>query len=386
LDQLPQTIPDEELLALLGNVLDVDAGTEATSKLRLRFFHPGFSWQALVDLALAHDLLPALVFALSKRSLLPPVPATLAPARQATHVTTRLASAYSQHLARQADLREQLIAVVAALNARGRVPVLLKGAVHLTRQERSWNEARSMRDLDILVRAADAPAAYDVLLSLGYLSDPDPPPLDRHLPEMRLMQRSGTIELHTEALAFRARRILRTDEVWTRAEMQAFAGRDVRILPPEWHLLHGLLHHQVSDRGHVRRLLALKGLWEFAMVGNEVSAEGWQSIIAHMREHHAIDVLGSWVIQANRLFGLPIPSGFAISDSARRNAVATFRRASAPYALRWILFTADRLRFAFSLDTLAVRYGDDGNSSLPKAALAHLMFLLRRFRARVLRS
>jgi hypothetical protein len=36
-------------------------------------------------------------------------------------------------------------------------------------------------------------------------------------------------------------------------------------------LLHGLLHHQLADRGHARHMLAIKGLWEFSRVGTEVS-------------------------------------------------------------------------------------------------------------------
>ncbi len=383
LDRLTPTITDDSMLGLLGGILETNPTPESTSALRLRFFQPDFSWQTLVDLAVAQDVLPALIYALDKRRLLPPVPPTMREGARIEHVTTRLAATYRQHLARQADLRDQLVTILGVLNRHGIVPVILKGAVHLT-MKTGWHEARSMRDIDILVRPSEAATANCLLISSGYRSDPDPPPLDRHLPELRLLDRCGTIEIHTEALAFTARHALMTDEVLQRAEARSFAGAVLRSLPPEWHMLHGMLHHQLADRGHARRLLAIKGVWEFAMVGGELSREGWCSIIEHAGERGIIDVLTSWIVQANWLFGLRIPDGLAISDRARGHAEATFKRTRASYTVRWALFTADRLRFAFRTETLAIRYGAAKNGTLHKARLHHLVFLICTYWRRLL--
>lgn len=382
MDHLAPSIFDDDLLALLGRILEPDPTPESTSGLRLRFFQPGFSWQALVDLAIAQDVLPALIFSLKQRCLLPPIPATAADDLRAAHVTHQLEAAYQRHLERQADLSEQLVEVVPALNRRGIVPALLKGAVHLTLSEPPWHKARSMRDIDILVPTSEAPNANRILQSIGYRSDLDPPPLDRHLPELRFPGRCGTIEIHMHALAFSARRMFTTEEVWARTEERAFAGGTLRVLPWEWHLFHGMLHHQVADRGYSRRLLAIKGLWEFTMVGNGLSPEAWNSVVDHASECGVIDVLASWASQANRLFGFKIPSELPISDRARAHADATFKRASAPYKIRWAYFTGDRLRFAFRRETLAVRYGLTGADSLTKATLRHMIFLTRRYGSR----
>jgi len=123
LDHLPPTVTDDDLLALLGSVLAVAPTPPATASIRLQFFRPGFSWQALVDLAVAHEVLPPLIFSLNDRSLLPPVPAKLDDEGRTAHVTSRLAAAYAEHLARQADLQDQLIGTLAALDAQGMVPV-----------------------------------------------------------------------------------------------------------------------------------------------------------------------------------------------------------------------------------------------------------------------
>ncbi len=374
MDRLPPTIADEDLLALLGGVLASSPTPEATAKLRLRSFQPGFSWQALVDLAVAHDVLPPLIFALKQRSLLPPVPATLRGEAWTSHVTCRLDAAYAQHVERQADITAQLIAALAALNAEGIVPVLLKGAVHLTMPQAEWHGARAMRDLDILVRADDARRANATLSSLGYRADLDPPPLDRHLPELHLPNHAGAIEIHTEALSFPARHGFSTEEAFSRAELRSFAGADFQVLPPEWHLLHGVLHHQLADRGHARRMLAIKGLWEFARVGAEIPPTGWEAVIIHAKQRRIFDMLSSWTVQANRLFGFA-PSDAALRhDAGRKHADATFRRARAAYGLRQALFLADKLGFAFAPKTLALRYGK-GNV---RAVLSHIGFLWHR--------
>ena len=163
LDHLAPTIANDELLALLGKVLEPTPTAQSTGELRLRSYQPGFSWQALVDLAVAHEVLPPLVFALNQRALLPPVPKGLGDQARAAHVTNRLAVAYQEHSNRQADLREQLKLALAALNGKGIVPVLLKGAAHLTLAQPEWHQARGMRDLDILVSPAEVESASRAL-------------------------------------------------------------------------------------------------------------------------------------------------------------------------------------------------------------------------------
>jgi hypothetical protein len=375
LDHLPPTVTDDDLLALLGSVLAVAPTPQSTAELRLRSFQPGFSWQALVDLAAAHEVLPPLIFALKERSVLLPLPAKLGAEARAHHVTSRLEAAYAEHLARQADLRSQLLAALMALNTQDIVPVLLKGALHLTLQQPAWHEARAMRDLDLLVRTEDADRAHALLVSLGYRADPDPPPLDRHLPELFIPGRAGTIEIHTEALSFPARYALTTVEVLRHAEERSFEDARFSVLAPQWHALHGLLHHQLSDRGHARRMLSIKGLWEFARVGAEISPEGWSAIIAQAEQRDFLDMLSSWAVQANRLFGLEVPETLLRFEAGCGHADATFERARMSYGVRQALFLADKLRFAFTPRTLALRYGESNPGA---AALRHVSFLWSR--------
>ena len=384
LERLPPSA-SRPALELLGKILELNPTAASTAALRLGFFNNGFSWPALVAFANAHELLPPLVLALRQRSLLFPVPQAADADTRDKHITSRLTSAYNEHLARQDDLRDQLVAIVAALNRRKITPLLIKGACHLTATE-GWSLARGMRDLDLVVRPEQADDAKDVLIALGYWSD-DTSELSgqHHLAQMQRRDRHGAVEIHTAALAFNAAHVLTDDEIWQLSSSRNFQDASFCALPAAWHLLHGVLHHQVSDRGHARYLLALKGLWEFCMAANELSNDEWRLIASHMEARGRLDVLSSWIVQANRLFGLAVPDVVQISDAARDHADTTLRRAAWPYPARRALFIADQLRFAFDRETLALRYDSDPGQSTLGIAGKHLVYLARKYRGDALR-
>jgi hypothetical protein len=348
--------------------------------LRLAFFAPSFSWQELIDFANAQHILPAVVWSLRSRGLLLPLPATMNSRTRETHVTQRLTQAYDRHLALQHDLRDQLLAILAAFNERGIVPLLIKGARHLLTQE-SWWVARGMRDLDIMVRPEKAERARDILTELGYKPDYEPElEGQHHLPQMRREGWNGAIEIHIAPLAFNGAHLMSAGEAWDMSQAGEVEGRQFRVLPAAWHVLHGLLHHQVVDCGYRRRVLALKGLWEFSIGTNALTAQEIAEIAAHMERRGSLEVLADWLVQAHLVFALPLPDTLDISNAARASAQATLARADWPYPLRRVFYIADQLRFAFSPETLALRYQSRGNNSKLDMASRHLGFLARKYR------
>jgi hypothetical protein len=385
LDLLPPRISDPELLASLADILAVRAEAADTARLRLRLIGKTTSWQALVDLADRQGTVIPFIWALMRRSLLLPLPSSMVGADAAAHPTTQLTAIYDRHIARRRDQRDQLVAIIAALNRANVIPLLLKGARYLVAPVGPWCEARDMRDIDLLVRADDVRPTVDALQAAGYAFEAEFVPVDHHLPELWLAGCPSAVEIHTEALAFSARKILATEEVWRRGRRVSTPGGTFFALPGEWHLLHGLLNHQISDRGHVRRILAVKPLWEFAMLGSGLSEQDWRSIAGHMAASGHADVLGSWIVQATRLFGLVRPPAIDISLEARAHADATIAHAGASDWLRRGYFLADQLRFGFAKETLAVRYRL-GEAEVSLATVGrHLLFLARRYRGRMLR-
>jgi hypothetical protein len=384
LELLPPTIADAESLALLGEILRLKPTLAETSALRLRLFARNFSWQALVDLADAHGVLMPCVLALKQRSLLLPLPRagrgtsdnSQENVEDDAHVTSRLEAAYAQHLARREALRSELVAAVTALNGAGIVPLVIKGARYLTADCPPWSEARGMRDIDILVPRARGADAVAALRAAGYVAAAGETPTDHHLPEMRRGEDSFTVEPHIEALGFAARKLLPTDLLWGVSVPGQLASYRLSVLPPAWHMLHAALHHQVSDRGYARHVLAIKDVWEFAQLTDGLAAADWQAIMDHMRRAGAADMLGSFLAQAEMLFAAAFPAGVMPSPAARAHARATLRRAQSPAWLRRTLFVADKLRFAFAGETLAVRYPRSPAGPLGATA-RHVGFLFR---------
>jgi hypothetical protein len=350
--------------------------------MRLRLLNNGFSWQSLIDLALGQDVLPPLILTLSKRGLLLPVPRSTKSSGE-SHVTARLAAVYRQHLARRKREKRQLEEILSVLDDAGIISLILKGARYLVAPVGAWCEARTIRDIDILVRPRDGERALAALKAAGYQYGPDIALKHHHLPEIRRLGDPATVEIHTEVHSLDAQRVLSTEHVWANAAKSG-AGTFL-VMPTRWQALHCMLHHQISDHGYRRRILAVKALWEWTMLARDFSREDWDAITTHIQAADAADALGSWLVQSHRLFGAEIPAFVTISPDARANADATFRLASQPHWTRRAKFIADQLRFSFARETLALRYGKPPSRVSLVDAGRYLVHLLRQHRGRALR-
>jgi hypothetical protein len=382
LELLPPRVQSPALLVLLGDIFKDEVDLTELSALRLRLMRPDFSWQALLDLAAQHDVLPPLMHALDQRALLPPLPHRATVAGD-DHVTRRLQGYYRDHLARRALQTAQLQAILRQLNDAGIVPLILKGARYLIAPVASWSEARTFRDIDILLHPGDADRAFALLVAEGYRPGAAYMRNYHHLPDLQRQGEPASVELHTAALSMNGQTAMSTDFVWRHATKSADGS--FFVLAPKWQALHCLLHHQLCDRGYARRILALKPLWEWTMLTRNCSRDDWQDIAGHMREAGALDLLSSWLVQAQRLFGAPPPQTIAISARAAANAVATLKRASAPHWQRRTGFVADQLRYSFSKATLAARYGKAPEHISVADGMRYLMQLLRQHRGTLLR-
>jgi Uncharacterised nucleotidyltransferase len=382
LELLPPRIRNPDLLLLLADILATDADQAAVPGLRVRLMRPDFSWQALIDLAMQQDVLPPLIHALDQRALLPPLPQR-ATAAGDDHVTWRLQECYRDHLTRRKRQTAQLQDILGLLNGGGMVPLILKGARYLIAPVAPWSEARTFRDIDILLAPGDADRALALLIAEGYRPGETYMRNYHHLPDLEREGEPASVEIHVAALSVTGQRAMSTDFVWRHAVKAADGS--FFVLPAKWQALHCLLHHQLCDRGYARRILALKPLWEWTMLTRDCSRDDWQDIAAHMHAVGRSNLLDSWLVQALRLFGASVPQPIAISAAAAENAAATLKRASAPHWRRRTGFVVDQLRYAFSKDILAARYGKAPERISVADGGRYLLALLRQHRGNLLR-
>jgi hypothetical protein len=380
MELLPGRIADPALLQLLGRLLAVDDGAVDAAALRRRLLGEPGLLQSLVALADAQGVLVPLIWSARRRHLLPPEPA--AGRVPADHPMRQLSLRYRGHLERRQRQQGQLADLIGALNRQGIAPLLLKGARFLVDDRHPWAEARTMRDFDPLVAPAEAARAVAALEAIGYVSAP-PEPLHHHLPTLWLAEAPSAVELHLDALAAAAQPLLGTAELWARAIPRQDAFGRYSILPDGWQLLVAMLHHQVSDRGHARHILALKPLWEFAWLAAGLGAEQWAEIAQHLRARGGLDLLGDWVAQAAGLYGLPVRDGAVVSPAAAAAARRTLAHAGAPGWLRRTRFLADQLATGFSRPTMARRYEVTESEVSLRLYARHLGFLIRRYRGQM---
>ena len=380
MEWLPPKIVDRALLVTLVGILQPEPSASTIARLRENLYRPQFNWAVLVPFAAGQDLLAPLVWTLKSKHLMLPTPKGLAPDRRASFITTRLDDAFATHQAHHQDLRLQLQACITALNQAGIIPLALKGAQYLLDSGNGWCTARSMRDIDLLIRPQQAQTAMDALRGVGYVADEPSGLQSQHLPELRLAGRLGTVELHTEALAPAGRRFMPTNFIWQHAISQTTAAGTAMVLPPAWQALHAMLHHQASDDGYNQRILALKPLWEFICLTRSLSTPDWEMLSEQMAPEHGQDLLTSWCVQAELVYGQPLPAGLAISAAARLQARRCLSEAGQPEPLRRIRFLYRQLRRGFSGEILSMRYNVPASTVGVSLRLRHLRFLFRRYR------
>ena len=242
-----------------------------------------------------------------------------------------------------------------------------------------------MADFDLLLSPNQAERAFSALMAVGYRPNPGArfiPGLSHHLPALEHPREPVTVELHVRSLSPAADLVMSTEHVWTHA-VEA-GDRSCLILPSRWHALHGLLHHQIQDRGHVQRVLNIRALWEWASLAATFTVDDWDAVHAHMHSAGASDVLDSWIVQAERTFKLDVPRRHAVSAAGRAHAEASFRMAAKPYWRRRTRYIVHQLRVSFARETLALKYGTERSRVWPLVALTNLMDLLRAHRGKVL--
>ena len=236
-------------------------------------------WTAIAGLAGQHRLKPLLH---AQHGTNPAVPLAVRGDWQETHRATAL-----QAMLTRQELRE----CAALLETAGLAPIALKGA-WLRRHAYPAAALRPMRDLDLLVPAAQIFDGYAALLAAGYveLAPPEMPlteviRLDKHMPVL-VAPRGSMIELH-HRLWEPDGRLDHATPVQDEAALRARAVRDddgIRYLAPQDTLTHLIIHAVYSHRLDCGPLLLADidfllqtGAIDWADFWARAAAEGWRS-------------------------------------------------------------------------------------------------------------
>lgn len=170
----------------------------------------------------------------------------------------RLETVYYEQAARNALLHSALRDLLTAFRDAGMSIVVLKGAA-LAETVYGNLALRPMRDLDLLVRENDVPAAETVLVRLGYMADESFRPRSwyveqhHHLPPFLARDGPAVVEIHWQLAPAFVPVAVPVSELWERAGMTDVAGTRAPVLAPDDLVVHLALHLAGSD-GFVGKL------------------------------------------------------------------------------------------------------------------------------------
>jgi hypothetical protein len=189
---------------------------------------------------------------------------------------------------RNLRLRAQLAEAVAALNRRGIVPLLLKGAIPLFLSPVSRIPARMTSDLDLSVDAADEAGAQEGLSELGYVA----------LVGARGMARpqdAGILELRrTHTAEFGPPTVVERDR------------NHAKIPSPQSRALHWIAHDLLKEGDYWRGRIDLRHVYDLSQLVESENVD-WISLRAAMPDRRSRNALDVQLLALHDLFGVRIP-------------------------------------------------------------------------------
>ncbi len=309
-------------------------------------------WLAVLSLANQHLLGPALYARWRRLGWLPMLPAD---------VREYVADLHRLNRDRNRTLLHQMTEIVRALNRVHIVPIVLKGGIHLFESAYPGRDkgARMMRDLDILVPAADLERAVGILTELGYVVADRYPNGHHAYGEFSRPGVPGSVDLHTELVD--PYYVLPAEEV--RERSVALSAKHLRVAAPSPtdRILHHLLHAQVHYLGdYYHGTLRLNQLYEFAVLAKKYESEiDWNLIAGRMADFRLSTPLHSYLLATERLFGLRWP----LAAELRWRAGLHVRRCLLQFripALRFLAIPWGNLRGALAWHRMIFLYGRHG--------------------------
>jgi putative nucleotidyltransferase-like protein len=320
-------------------------------------------WQATVDLAERHLLLPALWPALLEKNLATELPPALRQfmagrgtrgpgGEERQSVFLVLESAYAANLARNCAIRAELLAILSALNGAGVEPALLKGSRLLLSDAKADAAWRVLRDIDLLLRPEDWRAGLAALGTLGYRATAGDAGLPRQ--GVALIRNEGPteIDLHVTPLSLHEPLSLpawlTAEGFWQRAESTALEGCRYRRLPVAESLVHGVLHTEVADLNHEAGDWVLRYLYETAKATREAGETLDWSVVRGVSDQALARPLRAHLLAAGRLFGALLPMDFSAEPPELRQFQRCRRNLLHPESFRRAGFLVHKLRQAMT--------------------------------------
>lgn len=255
-------------------------------------------WPAVIKLASEQLVLPAFCQALRDKNLFQTLPTDM----QDYFDAIQELSAERSH-----TFLAELTLICRELNAKGIVPVILKGGAALLDTIYSDPLTRIMSDLDLLIPPAQHANSVRILHTLGYYEHRVKEADDYHDYHPLLKKNCPVVvELHHTVTDADYVHILPTTEVLRDSQQQAVDNNAARILSPTHRMIHNIVHTQMQDSGYALRSINLRQLFECAMLSQHYHDEiNWQQVALAFASNNEQQAMQHYLVMCQAYFSLP---------------------------------------------------------------------------------
>ncbi len=276
-------------------------------------------WTAVIELATAHYLAPALWLALQESGCVDRLP---------PDARGFLKEAHRLNVVRNTKIREQAVELLEVLGRAGIKTVIMKGGVYLFEDDQPAFEARMMVDLDLLVPEAQLEESFQITRSLGYTIYEKSDELFQHLDPLVRKGDLASIELHRHVGMQRA--VLPAEDVLRDAIQMKVWGSFVYVPTPTQRATQNIFHSEVqSQNNYALGLIPLRHLHDLMLLRARHEDEiDWPAVRRCLSRGAYDYLLPGYLYLVNRFLGLPMPATVAITAAARLHyiwCVAQFR-------------------------------------------------------------
>jgi hypothetical protein len=212
---------------------------------------------------------------------------------------------FARNLARNDRLAEQLAEALAALNARGIMPMLLKGSAMLATTPRMTMGRRLISDLDIVVSPDEVEPAYDCLFGLGYRASYEAPDGDaKWYVDLARPGDVGMIDLQRGPPGHRFFYSASGD---ARQHCRLLEQGSAYIPSATYHALMLIIHDQFQDSDYWVGKTDLRHLLDLRDLADAPDGIDWNLLVSLAPGRLARNAIETQLITLSALLGVSVP-------------------------------------------------------------------------------
>ena len=287
---------------------------------------------------------------------------------------------FARNLARNDRLAEQLAEALAALNARGITPMLLKGSAMLATTPRMTMGRRLITDLDIVVSPDEAEPACDCLFGLGYRTHYEA--ADGDAKWYADLARPGDVGMIDLQQGPPGHRFFYSAAGDIRQHCRLLEQGSAYIPSATCHALMLIIHDQFQDADYWVGKVDLRHLLDLRDLANSPDGIDWNLLVSLAPGKLARNAIETQLVTLNSLLDVSVPHRLRSRLMPRlqywRRRLQARLPMLRPALFPLVLFDYGNYRSEVGLEERTARHLEPGKWTLPRLETARFLLALSR--------